>query len=145
MTTYSTDSDLRKYRPNIMEFGDDWSDQREEAYAIINRLIETRWYRKAAIEMGYDPIVTLFDSTKVKGELLKRAECFKTLELIFMYLKKEVSEEDGYERFEKTFRDRYNEEISLVLAAGIDYDWSGSGVFEDEELKVRVSRRLVRA
>lgn len=143
--TYCTDSDLVKYRPNILTLGvASWEDQREEAYALINRVIQARWYRKVAPEMGYDPNVTLFDPTQIRTGTLTRLECFKTLELAYMLMMKDSPEADGFERNMKTFRNQYNEELELVLAVGIDYDWSDSNSFDDDELYLRAPRRLVR-
>jgi len=143
--TYCTDSDLVKYRPNILNLGvNDWSTQREEAYSVINRVISTRWYRKVAPEMGYDPNTTLFDPTQIREGTLTRLEAFKALELVYMYEMKDSPEADGFERNMKTFRDRYNEELELVLSTGIDYDWSDSGSFDDDEVYLRAPRRLVR-
>lgn len=145
MATYSTDADLLKYRSDILSFNvDSWSDQHDEAYSIINRIIQARWYRDAAVKMGYDPNLTLFDPTLIKTGTLTRLEAFKTLELAFMVLKKNAPEEDGFERFEKSFRDRYNEELAIILDVGIDYDWSGSGTFDDDELYIRSPRRQKR-
>lgn len=147
--TYCIDTDLLKYRPDILSLGvDSWTVQREEAFSIINRFISSRWYKFTAPEMGCDPSLNLFDSTKIGSESLtslKRLECFKTLELAYMYLKKDFPEPDGFERNEKAFRQRYNEELESIMAEGIDYDWTGSGTIESEEKAVRYSRRLVRA
>ena len=143
--TYCVDSDLTKYRSNILDLGvSSWEDQRAEAYDMINRVIRTRWYRVVAPEMGYDPNVTLFDPTLIKEDTLTRLEVFKTLELAYMLLMKDSPEADGFERNMKTFRNRYNEELELVLASGIDYDWSGSGTFDDDELYLKAPRRLSR-
>lgn len=144
--SYCVDSDLLKYRPNILSLGvDSWEDQREEAYGMINRVLLTRWYRKVAPEMGYDPNVTIFDPTQIKEGSLTRLEAFKTLELAYMILMKDSPEADGFERNMKTFRDKYNEELELVLAQGLDYDWSDSGTFDDDEVYLRAPRRLTRA
>jgi len=143
--TYCADSDLSKYRPNILALGvNDWTAQREEAYALINRVVSTRWYRKVAPDMGYDPNITTFNPLLIREGTLTRLESFKALELAYMYLMKDSPEADGFERNVKLFRDRYNEELELVLAQGIDYDWSDSGTFEDDEVYLRTTRRLVR-
>ena len=145
MTTYCEDDDLLKYRPNIMNLGvNDWSDQREEAYRLINRVISARWYRTAAPEMGFDPRVTVFAPSKVRADTFKALEAFKTLELAFIVLKKEGPEQDGFERFEESFRKKYNEELELILAAGIDYDWDADSAFSETELYLRTPRRLTR-
>lgn len=144
--TYCTDADLVKYRSTILDLGvTDWAEQRQEAYEMINRVIRARWYRVASREMGYDYRLTAFNPSLVMNDCLKRLECFKTLELAYMILKKDGPEADGYERAEKSFRNRYNEELEVILSAGVDYDWDGDGVQNDDEATVRVTRRLVRA
>ena len=49
MTTrevYSTDDDLVKIRPNILDLGvPEWIDQHKEAFSIINRALVARWYK----------------------------------------------------------------------------------------------------
>jgi hypothetical protein len=146
MATYCTDADLVKYRPNILDLGvESWKEQREEAYALINRIIAARWFRRACPEMGYDPTTETFNPEYVADGTFTRLEAFKTLELAYMILKKDSAEADGFERNEKTFRDRYNEELEILLSIGIDYDWSGSGLVDDDEKYIRVPRRIVRA
>jgi hypothetical protein len=108
-------------------------------------VINARWYRKAAVEMGYDPKFTAFDPDLVMNDQLTRLASFKSLELAYMYLKKDGGEEDGFERAESSFRKRYNEELNIILAVGIDYDWDGDDVLNDDEYTVRVNRRLVRS
>ncbi len=144
--TYCVDTDLVKYRSNIMDLGVvSWENQREEAYEMINRVISARWYRGASKVMGYDYRFTPFDSDLVMNDNLKRLECFKALELAYMILKKDGPKQDGFERAESSFRDRYNEELESVLAAGVDYDWDGDGEQNDDEHTIRVSRRIVRS
>lgn len=144
--SYCTDEDLLKYRPNILQLGvTDWEVQREEAFAMINRVIRARWYMTAAVDKGYDPTVTLFNPDLVQEGFLTRLEAFKTLELAYMILMKDSPEADGFERNMETFRDRYNEELELILGTGITYDWSGDEEFSSDEVYVRVPRRLYRA
>ena len=151
--TYCTDADMASYRPNIMDLGkEDWEDQREEAFSMINRVIEARWYRKVAQEMGIsfsnilvDTSHIPFDPDKVKTGFLTRLEAFKALELAYMFLKKDSPQSDGFERNEKTFRDRYNEELELILSIGVEYDWDDSGEVEQDERYIRQPRRLVRS
>lgn len=146
MATYCTDSELLKYRSNILSLGvSSWQVQREEAFEIINRVVIARWYRKAAPEMGIDPNLTAFDPELVKANTLTRLEAFKTLELAYMILKKDGPEKDGFERNEEAFRNRFNEELEMILGSGIDYDWSNSGVIDLEETGIRITRRNIRA
>jgi hypothetical protein len=145
MTTYCTDADLVALRPNILGLGvDSWSDEREKAYSTINRIVEARWYKKAAVELGYDPKLTSFDPSLVEEDSLKDLEVYKALELAYLHLMKGSSEEDGFERLAKKFRGFYNEELETVLAVGISYDFSGNGVFDADETLIQAPRRLGR-
>lgn len=59
MATYCVDTDLLKYRSNILALSvTDWEDQRLEAFDIINRSIVARWYNQAAATQGVDPTLT---------------------------------------------------------------------------------------
>lgn len=140
--TYSTDSDLIKFRPKILSLGiDDFSELRTEAYNQVNRIIELRWYRQVAAEFGFDYRNTQFTPGSVKDGELTNLECFKLLELIYMNLKKDTQEPDGFARHEENFRKNFQEELDLVLATGIDYDWSGNDTFDDDEISVEAPRR----
>lgn len=144
--TYCTDVDLLTYRPNILSLGvDNWEDQRENAYAIINRTLESRWYRGAAEELSVDYLEVLFDPTLIQEGTLTRLECYKTLELAYMYLKKDSQQSDGFDRLEEQFRKRYGEELDLVLATGITYDWDQSGSITSDERYISTPRRQHRA
>lgn len=144
--TYCIDLDLLTYRPNILSLGvADWQTQRENAYSIINRTLESKWYRQAAVEIGVDYLEVAFDPTLIESGTLTRLECFKTLELIYMYLKKDSQQSDGFERLEEQFRKRYNEELDLILSIGITYDWDKSGSITSDEKYISSPRRLHRA
>jgi hypothetical protein len=144
--TYCADIDLIQYRPNILQLGvDDWTAQRQEAFDQINRVLSARWFRKVAPEMGLILSDASFDPDKVKSGFLRRLECFKTLELAYMFLKKDSPEEDGFERNEKSFRQRYNEELEIILATGVEYDWDDSGEVDASEKYIYATRRNVRS
>jgi hypothetical protein len=142
---YCEDQDMQEIRPNILDLGvSSWLNQRKEAFENINRVIANRWYRKVAIQKSVDAFTEEFDPDKVKEDSLKRLACFKALELAYMFLMKDSSEPDGFERNMKTFRNRYNEELELVLAFGVEYDWDGDGTITPDEKNIRTVRRLVR-
>lgn len=146
MATYCTDADLVKYRPNIMQLGvNDWNEQHTEAYALINRIVEVRWYRKVAEEMGYDWRDTQFDPDLVEDGQLTRLECFKVLELAYEFLQKETPEPDGFARLASRFRKRYIEELDMVLSGGITYDWNDDDAIDTMEYAVEGPRRQHRA
>jgi len=142
---YCDEEDLRKIRPDILSYGqDDWSDQIQEASDTIDRLIVARWYNKVAGDFGIDPYETEFDSDGlINAETqLTRVACYKSLELVYLYLMKDTAEADAFERQHKIFRDLFKEEIANVLDAGLDYDWDGSGAVTSDERQVPRYRRL---
>ena len=145
MAEYCDESDLIKIRPSILELGvDSWSDQIVEAGDIIDRAIEANWYRRIAEENSVDWRTTLFDRDQLTNasSQVRRAACYKTLELIFMYLMKHRVD-DAFEKQRKLFSELYLNEMRDVLISGLDYDWDDDGLSSDE-ISVPQVRRLVR-
>jgi hypothetical protein len=148
MTTriaYSNDNDILEIRANILSLGvDNWTFKHQEAFSIINRVLSKRWYETVAAENGLDWRVTSFDPDKMHIEDVRRLACYKTLELAYLYLMNDAPEPDGFERQMKIFRELYNEELSIITAAGLTYDWDADLVVDPEEKFIRVPRRLSR-
>lgn len=146
VTYYSTDDDLVKIRPNILDLGiGDWEEQHMEAFEIINRVLISRWYKIIAGEHGVDWWLTEFDPDLVDSSQLLRLSCYKTLELIYTYLMKDGPDPDGFERNSKNFGKKYNEELKEVLSIGITYDWDADDEFDTEEKYEPAPRRIYRA
>lgn len=143
---YCSDADLSEIRPNILQLGvSSWDVQSKEAFAIINRTLIAKWYKEVALEHDIvDWRTTPFDPDKVDAEQVKRMACYKTLELCYMHLMKDSSEADGFERESHFFRDRYNEELTIILGLGVNYDWDDDDTISDEETYTPRIRRLVR-
>jgi hypothetical protein len=145
VTVYSTDDDLVKIRPNILSLGvSDWEEQHQEAFSIINRVLISRWYREVAEDNEIDWRETSFDAEKVDVDQLLRLSCYKTLELIYMYLMKDSPEADGFERQMNLFATKYNNELSELLSLGINYDWDDDDTIASDESYQPRQRRLVR-
>jgi len=145
MAEYCDSDDLVLIRPNILELGVlDWSDQIVEAGKIIDRAIEVKWFRRIAEENNLDWRVTTFDRDNLSSaeNQLTRLGCYKSLELIFMYLMKHRAN-DAFANERKLFADLYKEELHEVLLAGLDYDWEGDGL-DSDEMSIPQVRRLVR-
>jgi hypothetical protein len=146
VTYYSTDDDLVKIRPNILDLGQpSWEDQHLEAFEIINRALIARWYKPLAVEHGIDWWLTEFDPDLVDSTQLVRLSCYKVLELAYTYLTKDSPEEDGFERHQKLFEKKYSQELKEVLAIGLNYDWDASDEIDVEEKYETSSRRIYRA
>lgn len=142
---YHDEDSLTKIRPNILSKGvSDFEDQMLEAEAIVNRRIEADWYRGNAAEYGVDFRNTPFDTSLLTASQLEKVSAYKSLQLIYMYLMKDSSEEDGFERQSKLFEKLYDKEMLEVLNVGLDYDWDDDDTVEGgEKLQPRI-RRLKR-
>ena len=146
VTYYSTDDDLVKIRPNILNLGQaSWEEQHVEAFDIINRTLIARWYKDIATEHGVDWWLTEFDPDLVDTDQLTRLSCYKVLEIAYMYLMKDMPESDGFERHEKLFAKKYSQELNDLLGIGINYDWDANDEISSEEKYETTPRRLYRA
>jgi hypothetical protein len=147
MANYCDNSDLAYERPKILDYGvEDWTDRITEAVSIINRAIEINWYRAASKEYDLDYREYAFDSDLLlnASTQLKRLCVYKSLNIIYRYLSKESPEADAFERYASLYEDMYKNELSDVLAQGLDYDWDGSGAIDYTEKLMPISRRLQR-
>jgi len=145
MAEYCSEDDLILIRPGILDLGVlDWSAQIVEMGKILDRAIEVQWYRNVADDNAVDWRTTLFDRELLSNaeEQLTRVACYKTLELIFMFLMKHRAN-DAFATERELFAKLYKEELREVMIAGLDYDWDDDGLGTDEISVLRV-RRLVR-
>lgn len=146
VTYYSTDDDLVKIRPNILDLGvSDWEEQHLEAFSIINRALISRWYKVIAAEHSIDWWLTEFSPDQVDVSQLLRLSCYKTLELAYTYLMKDGPDADGFERNAANFGKKYGQELKEVLSIGITYDWDDDDEYDTEEKFEPAPRRLYRS
>lgn len=144
---YSTDEDLTKIRPKILDYGVvAWDNQRNEAEAVIDRILEHQWYRHEASHLGVNWREYPFDAALMLNAdvQLKTLSCYKTLELVYLYLMKDAPEPDAFERQHGLFKKLFADELRAVLANGVDYDWDESGELASVEKIRPVQRRLQR-
>jgi hypothetical protein len=146
MANYSDDQDLIAVQQDIMSYGrDSWYELHTEAKDIIDRTVESLWYKKAAADEGKDWTETQFDADQLSAPQLKRVSVYKTLELAFLWLSNPRNPEtDGYMQRSEHFGHRYEAEIRDLFALGISYDWDADDSVEvDERLRPQF-RRLKR-
>lgn len=162
MANYSADTDLELYEPNIQSEAEDeggYDAFHEQAKSDIDRILKADWYpsalRRWSDAMGWDvttkqKVMELpFDSQYlVTPDQLKAASCFRVLGwYVYETLAKySDAEPDRYEKKKEVYRDRFREEMALVLAAGLDYDFSQDGSLSvDETAVIHKPRRARRA
>lgn len=147
MADYCTNADLVVERPQILRKGvEDWSAQITEATVIINRSLDSRWYRSASREYNVDYREYEFDPDLLLDAdvQLKRLGVYKTLQLAYQYLSKDAMEPDAFERQARRYEKLYAAELSDVLASGLNYDWDNSGAIDSTEKLMPTMRRLKR-
>lgn len=141
---YSTDADLQKVRPDILDLGTpSWSTQIGMAEDEINRYLETNWYRAAAEQRGInwrDEDYAFDPSNLLKPTQVNMASVYLSLSMAYDALAKN-REDDGFTPQRDHWRDRFNTEIEAVVLYGMDYDWPDQGEAVAEE---RMPRTLVR-
>jgi hypothetical protein len=143
VTYYSTDDDLVKIRPNILDLGQaDWEDAHLEAFSKINRTLISRWYKQAAEEHGIDWWLTEFSADQIDVDQILRLSCYKVLEIAYTYLMKDTPESDGFDRHRKFFKKEYSQELAEVLSIGISYDWDDDDEIDTDERYEVQPRRL---
>lgn len=145
---YSDDDDLISRRPNITNLGiAEWQLSHYKARDIVNRDIESGWYRKACESNNVDFRLTLFVPARMLNwsVQIKDLSVFKTLELVYEYLAKDVTE-DVFLSLSNKYAKKYEDELKRVIKAGIDYDWDADTFIDTEEKSYqRLTRRLSRA
>jgi len=147
MADYCTNSDLTDVRPKILSYGvSDWADQIAEATRVINRALETRWYRQACQEYEVDYREIQYDADLLLNATtqLTKLGVYKSLEIIYKYLMKDSPTDDGFKMQAEFFAKEYMQELSEVLAQGLDYDWDESGALYYTEKRMPQMRRLQR-
>ena len=147
MAEYCANADLVKIRPDILSLGvTDWADQITEAGLIIDRAMESRWYRSVAKEYNIDPRATPFerDLLLTSTEQLTRLGSYKTLELAYLFLMKNRAD-DAFEKERDLFRKMYRDELEEVLITGVDYDWDEDDEIASSEKNQPQIRWLMRA
>lgn len=147
MAEYCTDDDLLLIRPDILSLGVlSWDDQIIEAGKILDRTLESAWYRKVAENKGIDYRVTPFDRDLLlagDNDQLLRVGSYKSLELAYMYLMKNRPD-DAFDKLRITFRTLYKDELEEILISGVNYDFNDDDEIDPSERIQPQIRRLER-
>jgi hypothetical protein len=144
---YCTEQDLLEERPQIMNYGvATWDDKIVRACEILDRDLDVNWYRGAAENLGVDWRQYPFDPTLLfNSSTVQQLAVFKTLELCYRHLAKDAPpDQDAFTPQSRNYRKLYSEELKDACAAGLDYDWDGSGGLTYEETGHVAQRRLTR-
>jgi len=143
MVNYSIDTDLIKFRPNILNNGAyDTSWAHDEAYSLINTTLEAEWYMKEAPNHDVDPATTAMNVAKLRATQFKYLSVYKALELIYVSLTKDTPLDDGFYAWAAHFRKEYDNELQKILKIGVEYDWDATGTITQAEKYIPQRRNL---
>ena len=135
---YATDDDLVLIVPDIFDHGvDTFNDELARSTDDINRRIKSDWWN-----VQHDP--KLFDETKLKATEWERATIYHSLAYYILPRLSNFQEDDTFQRQMVFYKERYMEEFSAAMAAGISYDHDDDGSYESEEVDYIQAERLYR-
>ena len=135
---YATDNDLEGLIPDIFDHGvESFTTELQRSTDDINRRIKTEWWSNQ-----HDP--KLFDHTKLKGDDWKMATLYHSLAYYIMPRLSNFQEDDSFQRQMVFYKERYMEEFSAVMAAGISYDHDGDLTYSTDEIEYIEAQRLYR-
>ena len=150
MATFATDTNLLEYEPQIKQFGiQEYTTEHEKTYEDIVRLLNIKWW--PTTEFGrYDltvssTIATKLDTTKIDPTQFIRAAVYHVL-AYYIYPKLSTFEVDGdvFTNKRVYYKEKFEEEMDLILRVGVSYDIDESGTFEDGEKQTFYNGRLIR-
>ena len=142
--TFSTDSDLLKKRPGILNLGvESFEDQHIEAARIIRRDLGL-WYQAEARIRDIDSELYPMDEARFSDVdiEIKPAAVLLAMSLAYDLLAKDVptSEDDAFAAQREHYRREFEREWEAARRAGFSYDWDASGEVETDE-KAPLQRR----
>lgn len=128
MAIYATDDDLVLIVPDIFDHGVESFDiELERSSNDIIRRIKAEWWNISRSPSN-------FDETKLKASEWERATIYHALAYYILPRLSNFQEGDTFQNQMSFYKDRYNEEISAVLAAGVSYDFDDDGIVTDGEV-----------
>ena len=135
---YATDEDLVAIVPDIFEHGvESFTEELNRSEDDVQRRIKTDWWMTSRAPEN-------FDVTKLKAAEHKRTTIYHALAYYILPRLSNFSENDTFQNQMTFYRERYHDEFTAVLAAGISYDHDGDSVYENGEIDYVKHERLYR-
>ena len=146
----STDDDLIKYQPDILNYGiDEFTDEHTKAREDVLRKLRSEWWNKAKTYNAFpgNSKYAEMDETKLTEAQFTRVAVFRVLaEYALPQLTKwnADGDEDKFQVMMKHYRKKYDEEFNSVLRDGVEYDFNNDDTVTESEKQPFHTRRLVR-
>ena len=147
----STDEELLKYQPDILEYGiNEYTTEHERAREDIIRKLRSQWWNKAKSSPHFEgsSLYAELDDTKLNEAQFTRCAVYLVLaEYVLPQLTKwnANGDEDKFQVMMKHYKTKFNEEFAQILLDGVDYDFDNDGTVQDNERETfQVQNRLFR-
>lgn len=146
----STDDDLLKYQPEILNYGiDEFTDEHAKAREDVLRKLRSEWWNKAKTYNAFpgNSKYAEMDETKLTESQFARVAVFRVLsEYALPQLTKwnADGDEDKFQVMMEHYAKRYKTEFAEILLDGVEYDFDADGTIQDDERGSIHSTRLVR-
>lgn len=145
---FATNSDLVKYYPTAMDHGvADWTSELALAQTDVETLVKTRWFNqefggtRGRSQVGYPA----FDATRLTATQWTRATVYRALAVyILSKLSTFRPEGDSFREQLNFYQNRFEEEMTLQLGAGVEYDLDNDGTVDAGEKFAVAQDRLYR-
>ena len=135
---YATDDDLVLIVPDIFDHGvETFETELNRSESDIQRRIKSDWWSTSR-----DP--NKFDTTLLKDSEWERATIYHALAYYILPRLSNFQEDDTFQRQMTFYKERYMEEFSAALAAGISYDHNDDGAYDAAEVDYIEAERLYR-
>jgi hypothetical protein len=145
----STDQDILEYVPDLYDYGiQDFSADHTRTREDILRRLRIDWWPRLQpykYDIRYVNTTPEMDADKLTESQFTRSAVFHVLAYyILPKLAKFDPEGDRFENMMKHYRSRFEEEFTLVLKDGVEYDLNNDAVVDATEKASREFSRLVR-
>lgn len=138
MSAYATDDKLALIVPDIFDHGvESFETELTRSTGDVQRRIKTEWW-------SVDHSPSDFDSTKLKSSEWERATIYHALAYYILPRLSNFQENDTFQNQMRFYKERYQEEFSAAMAAGISYDKDGDSTYETGEVDYVKTERLYR-
>ena len=135
---FATDDDLVKIVPDMFDHGVETFDpELARSSEDVSRRIKTEWWA-----VKHDPY--LYDETKLVTGEWERATIYHSLAYYILPRLSTFAEDDTFQRQMVFYRERYEQEFSAVMAAGISYDEDDDDTISSSEIEYNRTERIYR-
>ena len=136
---FATNDDLYEYAPEVFDSGiDDFTTELARAETDVTNMVQVKWYNNHHNRAD-------FDKTKLTESQWTRSTVYRALaNHVMPKLSTFRPEGDPFANQIGFYKERFEEELDLQFALGIEYDENDDGTVDDAEVHEYSQSRLYR-